>query len=77
MKQIGRARTFTAIAVAATVLAFAASWLIAGAAGPEPEPTIVPETSPPEPEIAPTPLPEFLPSERLPAGSAVAFPTDI
>jgi hypothetical protein len=75
MKLIKRPHTMTAIAVAATALAFAASWLIAGAAGPEPP--LVPEAHAPAPETAETPLAEFLPSEKLPAGSSVAFPTDI
>jgi len=77
MKLIRRSRTVTAIAVAATALALAASRLIAGAAGPAPEPTLVPETPPLAAESAQTPLPDFLPSEQLPAGSSVAFPTDI
>jgi hypothetical protein len=77
MKQISRGRTVTAIAVAATVLALAASWLVAGATGLAPEPTPSPETLPPAAASAETPLPDFLPSEQLPAGSSVAFPTDI
>jgi hypothetical protein len=77
MKQIAIGRTLTAIAVTATVLAVAASWLVAGAAGPAPEPTSVPESAPATAETARTPLPDFLPSEKLPAGSSVAFPTDI
>ena len=77
MKYFKRPPTMTAIAVAATTLALAASWLIAGAAGPAPEPALVPEAQAPAPETAETPLPEFLPSEKLPAGSSVAFPTDI
>ena len=77
MKQIRRGRTVTAIAVAATALALGASWLIAGATEPAPEPTLAPETFPPAAESAETPLPDFLPSEQLPAGSSVAFPTDI
>lgn len=75
MKQISRGRTVTAIVVAATALALAASWLVAGATAPAP--TVTPETLPPAAGSAETPLPDFLPSERLPAGSSVAFPTDI
>jgi hypothetical protein len=77
MKQIGSGRTLTAIAVTATFLALAASWLLAGAVGPAPEPTPVSESAPAAAETAQTPLPDFLPSEKLPAGSSVAFPTDI
>jgi hypothetical protein len=77
MKQISRRHTLTAIAVTATVLALAASWLIAGAAGSANEPSRVQEPVAAAPETAQTPLPDFLPSEKLPAGSAVAFPTDI
>ncbi len=77
MKQISRGRTVTAIKVMATAVALAASWLIAGAIEPAPEPTLTPETSLPVAESAESPLPDFLPSEQLPAGSSVAFPTDI
>ena len=77
MKQINRGRTVTAIKVMATAVALAASWLIAGAIEPAPEPTLTPETSLPAAESAESPLPDFLPSEQLPAGSSVAFPTDI
>ena len=73
MKQIRRGRKATVLAATLTALAFAASWLVAAGAGPEPEPTGTPETLPTRAESAQTPLPVFLPSERLPAGSAVAF----
>lgn len=77
MKKSTRGRTLIVIAVAVTSLALAASWLVAGAVGPAPEPTLVPESTPPAAVSGETPLPDFLPSEQLPAGSSVAFPTDI
>jgi len=77
MKHINRPRAVAALAVVATVLALGATWLVAGAAGPAPEPTHAPEATLTAPESAQTPLPDFQPSERLPAGSAVTFPTDI
>lgn len=58
-----------------TVLVFAAAltagWLIADVGAPPQETAEPPESTSEEP------LPDFQPSERLPADSAVAFPTDI
>jgi hypothetical protein len=56
------------IVVFAAVLA--AGWMTAGASAPPQETAEAPETTD-------EPLPDFQPSERLPADSAVAFPTDI
>ena len=57
------------------VLVFAAvlttGWLTADAGAPPQETAEAPETTTEEP------LADFQPSERLPADSAVAFPTDI
>jgi hypothetical protein len=58
-----------AILVFAAVLT--AGWLTADAGAPAQETAEAPEASSQEP------LPDFQPSERLPADSAVAFPTDI
>jgi len=62
------------IAGALAVLVFAAvltaGWLTADAGGPQ-------ETAAPPESTTEEPLPDFQPSERLPADSAVAFPTDI
>ena len=73
MKSIIRIGKITAIAV----LALGASWLIAAATAPDPKPTARPEAASPAAESGQAPLPDFQPSEELPAGSAVAFPTDI
>jgi hypothetical protein len=51
--------------------ALTAGWLTAGAGPPLQESAEAPESTTEEP------LPDFQPSERLPADSAVAFPTDI
>ncbi len=72
MKRINQSRIIIAIAVMVGV-----SWLIAAANAPDPEQTPRPEAASPAAESAQTPLPDFQPSEKLPAGSAVAFPTDI
>jgi hypothetical protein len=50
--------------------ALAAGWMSAHASAPTQEAAEAPETTE-------EPLPDFQPSERLPADSAVAFPTDI
>ena len=67
--------------VAAVVLALAvivvASWLVAGPGEPSSPSATVQETGQLQSESEPTPLPDFQPTEKLPAGSAVAFPTDI
>ncbi len=73
MKRFIRIGKITAVAV----LVLGASWLIAAANAPDPEQTARPEAASPAAESARTPLPDFQPSEKLPAGSAVAFPTDI
>jgi hypothetical protein len=52
-------------------VALAAGWLTDDAGGPSQETAAAPESTSEEP------LPDFQPSERLPADSAVAFPTDI
>jgi hypothetical protein len=47
-----------------------------GAAAPDPSP--LPQASPtPAPPPSPDPLEEFVPHEKVPADSAVAFPVDI
>jgi hypothetical protein len=50
--------------------ALTAGWLTADAGGPQ-------ETAAPPESTTEEPLADFQPSERLPADSAVAFPTDI
>ena len=52
-------------------VALATGWLTADAPSPPQETTGAPESTSEEP------LPDFQLSERLPADSAVAFPTDI
>jgi hypothetical protein len=63
------------IACVFTVLVFAAAlivgWLMADAGAPGQETSEAPVSTTEEP------LPDFQPTERLPADSAVAFPTDI
>lgn len=51
--------------------ALAAGWMTADAGAPPQKTEEAPATTTAEP------LPDFQPSERLPADSAVAFPTDI
>lgn len=51
--------------------ALAMGWMTADAGAPPQETAEAPEMTTDEP------LPDFQPSERLPADSAVAFPTDI
>ena len=64
-------RFFVAIlAVLVFIVALTTGWLTADA-GPQQEPPEAPAST------AEEPLPEFQPTERLPADSAVAFPTDI
>jgi hypothetical protein len=60
--------------VLAAAIVLGAGWLLAGAETQEA--ATAPESGSPA-AASTTPLPEFEPSERLPAGSAVAFPTDI
>lgn len=59
------------LAVLILAAAMTAGWLTADAGAPPQETAEAPETTTYEP------LPDFQPSERLPADSAVAFPTDI
>ena len=56
------------LAALTIALVLATGWLLAENAAPEP-----PQSS----ETSESPLPEFQPTEKLPADSAVAFPTDI
>ena len=58
------------LAVLVFAAALAAGWLTADAGAP-------PQVTTESPETTEEPLPDFQPSERLPADSAVAFPTDI
>ena len=71
MKSIKRTTLITAVVVIVFVVAFTAGWLKADAGAPLQEGAEVPES------IAEEPLPDFQPTERLPADSAAAFPTDI
>ena len=78
MSDTTRPKAIAAVVTLAAVLALGASWLLAGADARAQESETVPESEAGAAAgSASTPLPEFLPSERLPAGSAVAFPTDI
>jgi hypothetical protein len=61
----------TGFLILAFAAALAAGWLTADAPAPPQETTGAPGSTSEEP------LPDFQPSERLPADSAVAFPTDI
>jgi hypothetical protein len=66
-----------ALLALAAALVLAARLLTAGAAQPAHDPSA---TSARGPQSTPgdiTPLPDFKPSEELPADAAVAFPTDI
>ena len=71
MKPTKRAILVTAVALLVYGATLTAGWLTAGSAPPPQETAETPETTQEEP------LPEFQPTERLPADSAVAFPTDI
>ncbi len=71
MKQIKRAVLVTTIAFVVVVAALTAGWLTADSAAPLQESAEEQESANEEP------LPDFQPTERLPADSAVAFPTDI
>jgi hypothetical protein len=78
MSHTVRPKAIAAVALLAATLALGASWLLAGADAPAQETETVPEgEAGAAVGSASTPLPDFLPSEELPAGSAVAFPTDI
>jgi hypothetical protein len=71
MKPIKRPIITGLLAVLVFALALTAGWITADAGAPPQEATEPPESASEEP------LPDFQPSERLPADSAVAFPTDI
>lgn len=70
MKPITRTILTGILAVLVFVVALTTGWLTADA-GPPQQSGEAPSSSSEEP------LPEFQPTERLPADSAVAFPTDI
>ncbi len=71
MKPIKRSLITAVLAVVIFTAALTAGWLTADAGAPPQETAEAPEATTDEP------LPEFQPTERLPADSAVAFPTDI
>jgi hypothetical protein len=78
MKRHIRPAVTTALLVLAAALLFSSGLLTAGAS-PASAPAIAPG-QPGSAQTAPgpvTPLPDFRPSEELPADAAVAFPTDI
>ena len=70
MKPIPRTMLVGILAVLVFVVALTAGWLTADAGPPQQPSESSASTSEEE-------LPEFQPTERLPADSAVAFPTDI
>ena len=70
-------RPRTAAFVLALAVVTVASWLVAGPGASSAPSAAIQETGQPTSESEPTPLPDFQPTEKLPAGSAVAFPTDI
>jgi len=71
MKPIKRSLITAVLAVVIFTAALTVGWLTADAGAPPQETAEAPEATTDEP------LPEFQPTERLPADSAVAFPTDI
>jgi hypothetical protein len=71
MKPIKRSLITAILAVVIFTAALTVGWLTADAGAPPQEAAEAPEATTDEP------LPEFQPTERLPADSAVAFPTDI
>jgi len=71
MNPIKRPLIAIVVAVLVFTAALTAGWLTADAGPPPQESAEVPGSTTEEP------LPDFQPSERLPADSAVAFPTDI
>jgi hypothetical protein len=71
MKAIKRPLLTGILAVLVFAAALTAGWLTADAGAPPQETAEAPESTTEEP------LPDFQPTERLPADSAVAFPTDI
>lgn len=75
MNHFKRSHKITAITLVMAALALGATWLIAVVNAQEAAPVV--EAPEPESGATQSPLPDFEPSEELPAGSAVAFPTDI
>ncbi len=71
MKPIKRTLLVGVLTILVFAAALTAGWLTADAGAPPQETTRAPESRTEEP------LPDFQPTERLPADSAVAFPTDI
>ena len=71
MKPMKRALLVTLVALFVVGATFTAGWLTAGS-GASPQ-----ETGETQESTTEEPLTEFQPTERLPADSAVAFPTDI
>lgn len=71
MKPITRALLAIVLGAVLSAAAFAAGWMATDAGAPAQENTGLSEENTEEP------LPDFQPTERLPADSAVAFPTDI
>ncbi|MBD3850058.1 MAG: hypothetical protein IFK93_02100 [Acidobacteria bacterium] len=71
MKTIKRPLITAILAVLVLVVALTTGWPTADAGSPPQETAEGPEATTEEP------LPDFQPTERLPADSAVAFPTDI
>ena len=78
MKRFTRPALAAALLALAAALALGATMLTAGAAAP-PGPVVEDGSSGAriQPPAALTPLPDFKPTEELPADAAVAFPTDI
>ena len=71
MKPITRTILVGILAVLVFVVALTTGWLTADAGPPQQQSEQAPASSSEES------LPEFQPTEKLPADSAVAFPTDI
>jgi len=71
MKPITRVLLAAVLGAILSVAAFATGWMASGADASAQEVTGTSEATTEEP------LPDFQPTERLPADSAVAFPTDI
>ena len=75
MKPIKRPLVTDILAVLVFAAALTAGWLTADAGAPPQETAEAPEST--TGSTTEEPLPDFQPTERLPADSAVAFPTDI
>lgn len=69
MKPTTRTILTAILAIGVFVVALTTGWLAADAGPPQQQSAEAPATE--------EPLPDFQPTERLPADSAVAFPTDI